>query len=100
MKSKHGAELTLNTVIVAALAIIVLIVLIVIFLQGTQKGTTTFFDCASRDGDCMTSEDCIALGGKRDPSAKCPDEGDVCCLFGQQQTDAGGMPFHIQERST
>jgi hypothetical protein len=82
MKSKKGVDLTMNTVIIAALAVIVLIVLVFMFIQGSRDGSTVLFGCESRQGTCdySTAEECRNAGGRVDPVGRCPEDM-VCCLF-------------------
>ena len=71
IKSKKGAELTLNIIIIAAIALIVLVVMLFIFSgkiklfgQGTES-------CASKGGACSPTgftAECIKSG-----SCVCPD---------------------------
>ena len=83
MKSKKGVELGLNAVVVAALAIIVLIVVVFIFINGIKGPQQSFFDCGSRDGECLTDDECGEINGKVDFTGRCPEE-EVCCLFGDK----------------
>jgi hypothetical protein len=78
MKSKRGAELSLNVIIIAVLCIVVMVVLLYIFggKIGLFKSSTT---CGAREGTCMQSlgsicssekpimiwtEDCECVGDK------------------------------------
>ena len=80
MKSKKGVELTLNTVIIAALGVIVLLVVVFMFLHGVREGNITFFGCDSKDGECMTKEECSESGGKIFPGSSCGEDR-VCCIL-------------------
>lgn len=94
---KKAVELSLNAVIIAAIAILVLIVLIIIFTNNSGKFNIGLNDCGQKGGqygDCKTNAaDCIAAGGT--PSGKCvfyqngqkyidqPEQ--VCCVFSRTQ---------------
>jgi hypothetical protein len=75
MMRKRGVEISLNTIIVAAIALLVLIVLIIIFTGQSGKFNRGMLDCKSRGGgtstsDCAaSSQDCLDSGGI--PSGDC-----------------------------
>ena len=93
MKSKKGVELTLNTVIVAALALIVLLVVAFIFVFNVQRINPIFRGCEEKYGaeaSCMQAKECTDSEGRVDSFAKCSnadatetdkDKKIVCCLF-------------------
>ncbi len=60
---KRGMELSLNTVIVAALVIIVLIVLTIIFTKSIGKSNKSIYDCTNKNGKACTRNNCISKGG-------------------------------------
>jgi hypothetical protein len=94
---KKAVEISLSTVIVAAIAILVLIVLIIIFTNNSGKFNIGLNDCGQKGGnsyDCKsTAADCVGAGGT--PSGKCvfyqngqkiEDRQDqVCCVFSRSQ---------------
>ncbi len=70
---KRGSEMTLNVIIVAAIALIVLIVLIFIFSgkiklfgQGTES-------CTNQGGQCTSPNVAYTVGCIEAGSCKCPD---------------------------
>jgi hypothetical protein len=72
--SRKAVELSLNTVIVAAIVLLVLIVLILIFTGQMGKYTRGLNDCAKKGGgsdygDCKPSAACMDAGGI--PSGDC-----------------------------
>jgi hypothetical protein len=93
---KKAVELSLNTIIVAAIALLVLIVLVVIYTGQSGKFVRGLNDCKARGGGddssfcrsdaqtCMNeggtpSGDCVFVGsdGKIDKSM----QDRVCCVF-------------------
>ena len=55
MRGKHGAELTLNTIIIAALVLLLLVVLVMIivgFFGDTVPQFGNFVTCQGRGGQC------------------------------------------------
>ncbi|MBU0536122.1 MAG: hypothetical protein KKE20_04100 [Nanoarchaeota archaeon] len=89
MKSKKGVEMTLNTIIIAAIALIAMIILI-LFLTGNMgrarqninKTSVTYGDNCEIPGsgrDCKTPEECRNVGGVN-YGTNFPDcKGMVCC---------------------
>jgi len=95
---KKGVEISMNTIVIAAIALLVLIVLVLIFTGQTGKFARGINDCKGKGGgtspgDCTdTSADCAAKGGI--PSGSCifydddgkrttddRDEKKVCCVI-------------------
>ena len=59
MRGKHGAELTLNTIIIAALVLLLLVVLVMIivgFFGDTVPQFGNFVTCEGRGGQCSTQK--------------------------------------------
>jgi len=83
---KKGVELTVNTLIIIALALIVLVVIVFMFMQGVRQGGTAFFGCESRGGQCLTPEKCENGNGRIDYTSTCPNEGEKCCLFNEEES--------------
>jgi len=76
--NKKGVELTLNTIIILALALIVLVVLSIIFFQRANIFNQSVNpDCESQQGVCMSQ----CPPDKMAVYAKCPD-GKIgkCCI--------------------
>ena len=76
MKKAQG--LTLNTIIIAALALLVLVILALIFTGRIQIFGRETASCKNNGGECNTGTDCPA-GSIVYNAVKCP-EGQVCCL--------------------
>jgi hypothetical protein len=91
---KKGMELSLNTIIIAAVALLVLIVIVVIYTGQTGKFVRGLNDCKAKggeEGNCRdTATVCMNDGGV--PSGDCVfarDDGSidrsqqnrVCCVF-------------------
>jgi hypothetical protein len=75
--NKKGAELSMNVIIIAAIALIVLVILAVLVLRAGGKvneGTTT--SCISKGGLCKISTNCQT--GTFDGATGCG-SGEVCC---------------------
>jgi len=57
--NKKGAELSMNVIIVAAIALVVLVVLIVVFVNKMGVVVTQSDTCANNGGRCVTlAKDC------------------------------------------
>jgi hypothetical protein len=89
MKSKKGVELTVNTMIVLLLAIIVLVVLVFMFTGIIKPAGPVLAGCQQKYGasvaKCMDDTECESSGGRKDWTAKCPENGpQTCCLFSEQ----------------
>lgn len=94
MTDKKAVEISMNTIIIAAIALLVLIVVVLIFTGQTGKFTRGINDCAAKGGlekNCeTTSASCVSNGGI--PSGSCifydsngkakdPGKNDVCCVY-------------------
>ena len=91
MKTKKSQGLSVNVIIIAALALAVLLVLMVIFTGGIGKTSENLGSCLTKDGKCA------------DKDGKCPDgysipifvAGDckeskpknLCCIRAGQQNE-------------
>lgn len=63
-RNKKGVELSMNTVIVAAIALIVLIVLVLILTGNAGKLTFGLKDCEGKGGfKAENLKDCVDKGG-------------------------------------
>lgn len=82
MKKAQG--LSMNVVIIAALAIIVLIIVVFMFVRGAREGGTAFFDCRSRGGECVPKDSCKDDDGRVDITVTSCVEGQECCLFKEE----------------
>jgi hypothetical protein len=80
-RNKLGAELTLQTVIIAVLVILVLVVLLYILFKGTIPFIPAISNCADKGGSCMSdSQSCISSGGSVYRMGSSCANGEVCCL--------------------
>ena len=79
MKKAQG--ISLNVIIIAAIALLVLVVLSVIFLGRTGMFARKTADCLQQGGTCKVSCDTTA-GEIPYTSYTCDTEGEVCCLLG------------------
>ena len=83
MIQKRGQGLSLNVIIIAALALLVLVVLSMIFTGKIGGWTKVQNQCASNGGNCLsdasacTGENARVMGQYTCPNAE---QGDVCCL--------------------
>lgn len=78
MKSRKAQGLSLNTIIIAALALIVLVVLSVIFIGKTNQFSQEVKDCRNKGGKCF---DACGIDDAEDyPTriASCSEEQDCC----------------------
>jgi hypothetical protein len=77
--NKKGSELSMNVIIIAAIALLVLVILSVLVLQKFGKlneGT----GCEGLGGSCMISTSCnLADGMITSPTDDCKNTGEVCC---------------------
>ncbi len=77
-KAKKGIEISLNTIIIAAIAIIVLIVLSIIFTSNIKKTNDSLSDCAGKGGYvCDSKETCMSNGGAPVGTI---DSNSICCI--------------------
>lgn len=58
LKNKRGAELTLNTIVIAALVVLVLAVVTIIFMAQFGQFASSVGECVRRGGEIMTEEEC------------------------------------------
>jgi hypothetical protein len=75
---KQGVEMSIQTMIVAALAILILVVLIVIFTNQTSNVTDTINACEDR-GNAYTCETSCGENQRLYQRGGC-DDGEVCCV--------------------
>jgi len=94
MTDKKAVEISMNTIIIAAIALLVLIVLVLIFTGQTGKFTRGINDCAAKGGsekNCeKTSAICVSNGGipsgscifyDKDGKQKNSKKDEVCCVY-------------------
>ena len=77
-RQKKGVELTMNTMIIAALVLIILLVLAFIFLR--QTGTVIKANsCSAHDGDCVNSGEACDNGYVTNYVWTCDAKEKKCC---------------------
>jgi len=77
MKSKKGVEMSMNTIIIAALALVILVVLIILLTKQTGNVDQTINSCDGRGYTCSSGTSCPS-GTSLYSSRGCGD-GNVCC---------------------
>jgi len=85
--SKKGQGLSLNVIIIAAIALLVLVVLSVVFLGKTGLFVKETDSCTNKGGRCADpGVGCGTQGTSVEnyqtvyTAWKCPNEGEVCCI--------------------
>lgn len=75
---KKGQGLSMNVIIIAAIALLVLVILAVLILRA-GRDVTEGTSCESLGGRC--AEECEDLGSDyfRDRSGNCMNEDQICC---------------------
>jgi len=84
--NKKAVDLTINTVVVAILAVLVMVVLFYVFTGKVGIFSKQLNTCP---GDCMAVDECRTAGGTNlpgsyvqrdsDPVKKCSDVNLICC---------------------
>ena len=80
MKRK-AQSISINTIVIAAIALIVLVVIIAIFGGSIKDFVTGVKDCETLGGDCVEGDECPDEEGTLYTSYKSTDCGDgwICC---------------------
>ncbi|MFC2135441.1 hypothetical protein ACFLTH_12580 [Bacteroidota bacterium] len=82
MLNKKGQGISINVIIIAAIALLVLVILAVLLLRGGSnlaEGTS----CSGVGGQCVPVCGDLNIDGSiyiKHPTAECPLEGDSCCI--------------------
>ena len=63
LKNKSGAELTLNTIVIAALVVLILVIVTMVFMGQFGQFTDSVGDCRNRGGEIRSAEECREEGG-------------------------------------
>ncbi len=109
MFRKKGQGLSMNVVIIAALAVLVLIVLALVMTGKFRVFGTTTRDCSTLGGECVEYDDMI-----KDPFLKCPENmvytrgtncedsepKEYCCIFITEKTTSEERGEEGQEETT
>ncbi len=74
--NKKGVELSINVIIISALALIVLLIVTIVLMNRTAKFTHSLDSCKEKGGKCTTPDKCdgINLG-----NSFCENPDQVCC---------------------
>lgn len=90
MRHKRAEGLSMNIIIIAALAIIVLLILVLIFTGQIKVFTGTLRSCTDMGGKCVSSSDCSpTASGKTE--CRCPSEGMVKLPNGDCGANSGSV---------
>ncbi|MBU0980250.1 MAG: hypothetical protein KJ709_05560 [Nanoarchaeota archaeon] len=80
MANKRGQGLPMNTIVIAAIALMVMIVLIIIFVNKMNEGEDTLNSCGIfANGQCYDGDSCPE-GHQIVPNVKECSQGKVCCI--------------------
>jgi len=71
------AEMSLTVVVAAVLALVVLVVLIYIFINSSQKSSSTFGSCEINGGVCGSNS--CSTTGTIPIAGVCADKNAICC---------------------
>jgi hypothetical protein len=83
---KKGQGISLNVIVIAAIALLVLVLLSVIFVGRIGQFGTKSSECEEKGGKCYDGVICPAMPGKtltKFPGSKCPTQDNqprVCCI--------------------
>tara|TARA_B100001964_G_C13949809_1_gene472786 strand:+ start:169 stop:417 length:249 start_codon:yes stop_codon:yes gene_type:complete len=79
MKNKKGQGLSLNTIIIAAIALLVLVVLVMIFTGRMSVFTGGVSGCVNQGGNCETGSSSSCPTNSIEITAKC-NNNNKCCV--------------------
>ena len=89
MKKHKGQTLSINTIVIAAIALVVLIVLIFIFVNRSNILVDTVENCIANNGECAVPKEkggdgCAGIGAPH-PTIECKDnsanpDATLCCI--------------------
>ena len=78
--NKKAQGISMNVIIIAAIALLVLVILSLVFTGRMGVFTTKSQDCKTLGGQCF-SGGCNDPGFPNEyPAYACPNEGEICCL--------------------
>lgn len=84
MKNIKAQGISLNAIIIAALALLVLVVLSVIFMGRMADFGGAVSSCENKGGTCAFESDGCGEGKREYTAWKCPDidevENEICCI--------------------
>ena len=83
---KKKGDLSINTVVIAAIALVVLVVLIAIFGGRMRDFLSGARNCGTLNGECVEREECFVLENTQHGGTNCDDMNKdtdfdyVCCV--------------------
>tara|TARA_B100000315_G_scaffold253510_1_gene292416 strand:+ start:3616 stop:3867 length:252 start_codon:yes stop_codon:yes gene_type:complete len=77
---KKGQGISINVIIVAAIALLVLVILSVIFIGRVDIFSKRSSDCSSYGGASACQDSCGGDFPTPYPTYSCATEGEVCCI--------------------
>jgi len=78
---KNGQGLSINTIVVSAIAVVVLVVIILVFTGKIGVFNNTASDCVKNSGVCVADDSSCTDAGGRVMSYSCDDTNNpTCCL--------------------
>ncbi|MFH1590508.1 MAG: DUF948 domain-containing protein [archaeon] len=85
--NRKGQGISMNVIIIAAIALLVLVVLAIIFLGKMGGWGQDVAYCENKGGVCSPANTACGTQGTRVsehpipfPTWKCPNDGEVCCV--------------------
>jgi len=76
-KNKKGQGISINTIIIATIALLVLVILSVLLVRYVSQ---LVIDCNEISGVCTDENKCSDLGFYVPKEAKCPMDDQICCI--------------------
>lgn len=77
---RKKADLSLNTIVVAAIGLTVMVILIVMFIGKARLFGKGVSSCTEKGGECVAGFTvCLNTGGVTISGTDCDDSGQVCC---------------------
>ena len=81
MINKKGQSISINTIVVAAIALIVLVLMVLIFTGNITSWRTAVESCESKGGMCYADDRCGGESTREVAGAyKCTDVNQFCCI--------------------
>jgi hypothetical protein len=78
---RRRADISINTIVMAAIALFVLVILVFIFRDQIQRGNNTLSACKQKGGECLQScGTSYSYYGIGDPGCKNDASGPYCCI--------------------
>ncbi len=84
MRKAQG--LSMNVIVISAIALVVMIILIVIFIGKARSFGSGVASCTDKGGKCEASfTACLNKDGVTISGTKCDESGEVCCLIREKE---------------